>query len=452
MRKGINQNNALNQIALTRSNDNQITINNSPIEYLSWLVQNGRFEEAASVFKQVYTEAEKWHPLYPNYIYKPVELGSKIVFEHRPANKKVAEQLPLQYKGKFSIEDKDFLQGENLNDFLRRKYFSQEKIKIDMKYIETWIGEHLIDDSISLESHIVDDGEWFILPGKLPPPIKTKLVFSDNESDTTAIDYLELRVVEFNNKENTIQISNINQKSSPIVISLIIPRIPSDKQMIESTSKINIKIREEFEGTVIAEKTLLEFMKYSSQSSRMCLVEIEKQREFFIAESFDLDDPHDSNYTNGRIEILSELMKIENAFNVQFQLPDKMSQDDFNVIEILNSIIQEKEITTTFGNFNAIFESKGKDGLKKMVDDMEEQPLMIGFREDIEIELFGVNFKDIEASHKLENAVINNPERIRKKLEYLDDGETVKIDFKPGTKNTYRIKYEMIGEPSISVL
>lgn len=443
MKKGIIQNNGFNQVALTQSNNNQITIINSPTEYMSMLIQNGRLEEAARVFKQVYNEAEKLHPLYPNYTYKPVELGSKIVFEHRPANKKVAEQLPLQYRGKFSIEDKDYLQGENLNDFLRRKYFSQEKIKIDMKYIETWIGEQLIDDSISLESHIVDEGEWFILPGKLPPPIKAKLVFSDTETDRVVIDFLELRVVEFNNKKNTIQISNIYQKSSPIVISLIIPRIFSDKPMTESTSKINIKIREEFEGTVIAEKTLLEFMKYSSQSSRMCLVEIEKLREFFMAESIGLDDPHDSKYTNARIAILSELMKIENAFNVQFQLPDKMEQDDFNMIEILKSIIQDKEITTTFGNFNAIFESEGKDGLQKMVSDMEEKPVMIGFREDIEIELFGVNFKNIEASHKLENAVINNPERIRKKLEYLEEGETVKIDFKPGTKNTYRIKYEM---------
>lgn len=443
MKKGIIQNNGFNQVALTQSNNNQITIINSPTEYMSMLIQNGRLEEAARVFKQVYNEAEKLHPLYPNYTYKPVELGSKIVFEHRPANKKVAEQLPLQYRGKFSIEDKDYLQGENLNDFLRRKYFSQEKIKIDMKYIETWIGEQLIDDPISLESHIVDEGEWFILPGKLPPPIKAKLVFSDTETDRVVIDFLELRVVEFNNKKNTIQISNIYQKSSPIVISLIIPRIFSDKPMTESTSKINIKIREEFEGTVIAEKTLLEFMKYSSQSSRMCLVEIEKLREFFMAESIGLDDPHDSKYTNARIAILSELMKIENAFNVKFQLPDKMEQDDFNMIEILKSIIQDKEITTTFGNFNAIFESEGKDGLQKMVSDMEEKPVMIGFREDIEIELFGVNFKNIEASHKLENAVINNPERIRKKLEYLEEGETVKIDFKPGTKNTYRIKYEM---------
>lgn len=445
MKKEINQNEGVNQVALVNSNDNHITIINSPTELLSQLIRNGKLEEASEVFAKLYREAEKMHPLYPNYTYKPVELGSKIVFEHRPANKRIAEQLPLQYRGKFSIEDKDFLQGETLNDFLRRKYFSQEKVKIDMKYIETWIGEQLIDDPFSVERHIVDGGEWFILPGKLPPPIKAKLVFSDTEIDRVIIDYLELRVVEFNNKENTIIISNIHQKSSPIITSLMIPRIFSDKPVIESTSKIDIKIREEFEGTVIAEKTLLEFMKYSSQSSRMCFVELEKLREFFIAESIGLDDSHDSKYSDERIAILSDLMQIENAFSVQFQLPEKMDQDDFDMIEILKLIVQDKEITTTVENINAIFESGGKAGLQKMVDDVNDKPMMIGFRENIEIALFGVKFKNIEASYKIENVVVNNPERIRKKLEYLDEGETIKIDFKPGTKNTSIIRYKMKG-------
>src|SRR5699024_5239257 len=196
---------------------------------------------------------------------------------------------------------------------------------------------------------------WFIFPEKLPPPIKAKLVLSDCETDRVIIDYLELRVKEASNKENTIVISNNHQKSSPIMITLTMPRIISEKSEIVSTSKIDINIREEFEGSVIAEKTFFEFIKYSSHGSRMCFVEIEKQREFIKADGVDLDAAYESIYIDERLVILSDLMQIEKTFNIQFKLPRKMEQDDFNLIEILKSIVNDKEIKSTIENVNATF-------------------------------------------------------------------------------------------------
>ena len=68
------------------------------------------------------------------------------------------------------------LKAKLLVNFLQENTFLKEKVSIDMKYIETWIGEQLIDDSISIEQHAINNGEWFILPRELPPPIKAKLV------------------------------------------------------------------------------------------------------------------------------------------------------------------------------------------------------------------------------------------------------------------------------------
>src|SRR5690606_26873294 len=103
--------------------------------------------------------------------------------------------------GRLAINDADFNEDETLGEFLTRKYFSQEKISIDIKYLETWIGEQLIDDPLSIEQQAINDGEWFILPRKLPPPIKAKLVLTE-ETDRVIIDYLELRITSINNKEN----------------------------------------------------------------------------------------------------------------------------------------------------------------------------------------------------------------------------------------------------------
>lgn len=443
MKKEINQDEGVNQVALVNSNENEITIINSPIEYMSWLIENGKLKEASEVFAKLYKQAEKIHPLHPNYTYKPVEFGSKLVFEHRPANKQIAEQLPLKHKGSFSIKDKDISNSETFRELLTRKYFSQEKISIDMKRIETWIGDKLIDNPFSLEQHAVKEAEWFIVPEKLPPPIKTKLVVSENEIDRVIIDYIELRVIDISKKEDEdkITISNIHQENSPIVLSLTLPCIFSNELSIMGSSKFDFKVRENFEGTVIGEKTFLELMKYTNQSSKLILIEIEQQKEFFKAEDMNLNNPQDSKYTDDRIAILSELMRIENTLEVQFQLPEKMGHDDFEKIEILKAIVENKEIITEIDKFSTVFDNK--DVLQKMVYNIKDKPITITDQEDKEIELFGVKFDNIEALYTFENLIVKNPERVRKKLEYFEEGETVKVEFKPGTKNFVKIRYKI---------
>lgn len=442
MKKGINQSEGINQVALINSNDNQVTIINSPTDYMSRLIKNGKIEEAVEVFAKVYKQTEQLHPLYPLYTYKPIEVGSEIVFEHSPANKTIAETLPIQFKGKFTINDRDFIEGETLGEFFTRKYFSQEKVSIDMKYIETWIGEQLIDDSISIEQHAINNGEWFILPRELPPPIKAKLVLTE-QADRVIIDYLELRVTEVNNKENKIEISNNHQKNSPIIVTLTIPSIFVNNTPVDDSSKFNIKIRENYEGKIIAEKIFLTFIKYVGLSSKMSLKDVETQKLFFTAESIKLDNPEDIQDIDNRLSLLSDLLQIESVLDVEFQLPEIIYEEDFEKIEILMAIIEEKEIKTKIENFSAVFDNK--EALHKMIYEVKDSPIMITGHEEKVIDLFGVKFENIKVTHRFENLIIKNPDRIKKKLEYLDEGETVKVEFVPGTRNIVITRYYIEG-------
>lgn len=439
MKKEINQSEGVNQVALINSNDNQVTIINSPTDYMSWLIKNGKLEEAVEAFTTVYKQTEKLHPLYPLYTYKPIEIGSKIVFEHSPANRTIAKTLPLQFKGKFAINDQDFKEGETLGEFFTRKFYSQEKISIDMKYIETWIGEQLIQDVISIEHHAVTEGEWYIQPGELPPPIKAKLVLS--EQDRAIIDYLELRVTEVNSKQNKIEISNKHQQNSPIVITLTIPNRFVNNEYLDNSSKFNIKIREKYQGRIIAEKTFLEFMKYVELCSKMSLIDLETQKVFFTTESMKFDEPEEFQNIDKRLLLLSDLLRIENELDVEFQLPDLIEEEDFDKIHILKSIIEEKEIATSIENFSAVFDDKL--ALKKMIYEIEDNPIMVTGNEQKTIDLFNVKFENIKVTHRFENLVVKDPDRIKKKLDLLDEGETVKVEFIPGTKNTVTTRYNM---------
>lgn len=310
-----------------------------------------------------------------------------------------------------------------------------------MKYIETWIGDHLIDDPLSIEQHAVKEGEWFILPDKLPPPIKTKLVLSEDDIDRVIIDYLEFRVTDISHKENKITISNYHQKNSPVILSLIIPSILSKDNKLQGSSKFNIKIRESFKGKVIAEKTFLEFMKYTEQSSEISLIEIERQKEFFTSKGIKVNNPQESEYMDGRLAILSDLLKIEKEFDIYFDLPEKMNEENFNNIEMMLAIIQGKEIVTKIDGFSVVFNNK--DALKKLVYDVKDKPIMLTGHEYKAIELFGVKFENIKVSYSFENLVVKNPDRIRNKLKFLDEGENTKVEFIPGTKDLLKTRYKI---------
>ncbi|MHC8515867.1 hypothetical protein [Sporosarcina sp. ITBMC105] len=440
--KGINQINGANQVAMINSSNNNVTIINNPVEYMSYLIKNGKLEEVVELLSEVNKKTETLHPMYPHYTYNQVKIGSKIAFKHTPVNEIAAKKYPLKFKGKLSITDPDFNNNETIEEFLTRKHFLQEKVSIDVKYIETWIGEQLIQDSISLEQQAIKDGEWFIIPKELPSPVKAKLVMTE-ETDIVIIDYLELRVTNIDKSGNKLEISNSFQKNSPIQLVLTIPisSFFDDNSSVVKNSKFNIQIRENFEGKLSAEKIFLEFMKYAGLSSKMKFIDIEKNKVFFSSENLHLDKPEDFSEVDDRISLLKDLKQIQDELDVEFKLSEIIYEQDFEMIQILKSIIEDKEVITKIENLNAIIDNK--EALEKLISDVRGKPFMISGQEEKVIKLFGVSI-NLNIQYKFENLVVKDLERVKRKLEILEEGETAKIDFVPGTKNKAITRYSIL--------
>lgn len=439
----VNQSNGLNQIAISNSNNNQVTIINSVKDHISYLIRSGKRQEAVDEFAEVFKQIGKIHPLHPLYIYKPTELGSKIVFEHHPINADIAKQFPIKYRGRFSIIDKDLKAGETINEFLSRKHFKQEKVQIDVKYIETWIGEEKIIDPISLEQNAIKEGKWYMLPAPLPPPIRAKLVSTGLE-DNIIIDYLELRTTKINRTDNIGVISNEHQKDSPVLFSLTIKNFfNNDLTTNRFDIDMNFKIREDFERTVVAEIIFLTFLKCSYSNGRMTLSDLEKGVNFFEAQPSNLDTDYDAKTVDERLSLLNDLRLMEHYFCVKFHLPDNMEDEDFRKFEILKAIMDEKEVVTGLKNFNATF--NGIDGLKRLIDDAEEKSIKItaDSSDQLNINLFGAEINNINMSYTIEDIKIKNPERIKEKIRLFDEGEIIKVEFIPGEKNKLSTRYSV---------
>lgn len=439
----VNQSNGLNQIAISNSNNNQVTIINSIKDHISYLIRSGKRQEAADEFAKVIKQMGEIHPLHPLYTYKPIELGSKIVFQHQPLNAEIAKQYPIKYRGRLSIIDKDMKSGETINDFLSRKHFRQEKIQIDVKYIETWIGKEKVIDPLSFEQNAIKEGKWYMLPAPLPPPIKAKLVATGLENNVI-IDYLELRTTNINQEENIGVISNEHQKNSPVVFSLTLKNFfNNDLTNNRFDIDMKFKIREDFERTVMAEIIFLNFIKCTINNSSMILSDLESGVNFFEAQPSASDTDYDIESIDERLSLLNNLRSIEHYFGVKFHLPDNMADEDFVNLEILRAIMEDKEVVTGIGDLSATF--NGVDGLKRLIDDAEEKSIKItaGSSNQLNINLFGAEINNINMAYTVEDIKIKNPERIREKIRLFDEGEVIKVDFIPGEKNRLSTRYSV---------
>ncbi|MDV6378797.1 hypothetical protein ORD22_11280 [Sporosarcina sp. GW1-11] len=407
------------------------------------MIKSGKRQEAADEFAEVFKQIEEIHPLHPLYTYKPTELGSKIVFEHQPLNAEVAKQYPIKYRGRFSIIDKDMKLGETINEFLSRKHVRQEKVQIDVKYIETWIGKKKIIDPLSLEQNAIKEGDWYMLPAPLPPPIRAKLV-STRVEDNVIIDYMELRTTKINRMDSIAVISNEHQKDSPVLFSLIFKNLSnSDPTINRFDIDMNFKIRESFERTVMAEIIFLTFLKCSISNGNMILSDLEKGVNFFEAQPSTLDTDYDAKTVDERLSLLNDLRLMEHYFCVKFHLPDNMKDEDFRKFEILKAIMEEKEVVTGLKNFNATF--NGIDGLKRLIDDAEEKSIKItaDSSDQLNINLFGAEINNVNMSYTIEDIKVKNPERIKEKIRLFDESEIIKVEFIPGEKNKLSTRYSV---------
>lgn len=439
MKSKITQTDAVNQVGLYKSHNNEITIITDPRESMAKYIREGDLEKAVDILSDIYKLAESMHPLYPLYSYKPIKIGGGIHFEHIPANEAVAKSNPISYKGSLTLKSKDFLEGETVSEYMWRKYYSQETIDIDVKYLETWIGETLIENSLGIEQTALKDGKWSIVPSNLPAPIKSKLVFIEGGNEIVVLDYLEIGVVGTDSTTGDIIIGNLNQLKCPINISFVIPKSFSLEDILKTPTKFKFKIREEFLGKVFAEKTLQLFIYSVLKNLRMELIDIERQKMLFSASQITFEDLGELEEVKERMNFLDVLYRIEKYFNVELTLPEKITDEDDENIEILLSVVEEKEVIRTFKDLSLNINEK--QALELLVNDIKESAFMLTATIIKEIELLGVKFPKLNGDYKIENIATKFPGKVKKKLEAFDEGDIVKVQFKPGTRNEIITKY-----------
>ncbi|MFF2597259.1 hypothetical protein ACFVSZ_28330 [Priestia megaterium] len=440
----IDQDNAEVQVALQNSNHNQISIVYGPKEHVSDLLSKSKFGEAAEYLREILKLYEQAHPLYPHYIYKPTTYGKKTVFEHVPINEQAAREHPLRYKGKLSFNKEQIGTAKNLDELFTRAFINQENIKININFIETWIGNHKIDDEGTFMKEAAKDGDWIIVPEKLPPPIKVKFVISNKkgiEKEITLLDYIELNVINIDKERDIIVFDNSRQTNCPLLVTWLLCR--KETEMLPPS--IDLTVKKPYWDNLEANYKFLLYLANTSKGGRLGVVDLEENVNILSSEDYNVEISESLSTVESELDFVKKLIEIEKHFNIKLNIPKEITDDDWDTIDILMLIIEHKSIDETWREVIIGFDNP--KGIKTLINHQKkEKSFIICQHEDLEsIKLFNQTIKGIQVKREFHNASIQDIEKLKKKQAVMEEGDLIKFKIISNSNKNLKTRYYFNG-------
>ncbi|WP_025118148.1 hypothetical protein [Bacillus sp. H1m] len=436
--------------SIDQSGDNNLAFLNSEVnivvsiyDEIDQLIRNGKFNKVAELMKQVNSFIGTKHPFYPHYRYKPVQFGDTVIYEHEPLTSEAKDKYPLSMKGTFKIP-KEKLDGYNtLDELIEDAYFKQEEIEINMTSLTTWLGDTLVETPNLDASLSSAKAKWVISPKPLPEPLKLSLYFK-GKTDITIIDYLEMGI---SGKEDNkfILIDNSKQKNTKLLVSLVLPiNSNSDGEYISiHDATLNLKIKNEFRGNVEALRSLLYFFKLTSdKSKKLALKNLSENNDFLIVSNVSFNG--DVTELEKDYHFFDRLFKVEKYYNLTFTVPEILNQDNWESLEILERSMENKPIIKKLQKVTMTFTEK--EPVQNILSVFDSEKIvkklkLTNSRPEGGIEFFNVVIP-IEKVESIYNSVqIVDLDRLHGKLEYMDEGESIKIVFIPGEDPEFKQFY-----------
>ncbi|RIW34038.1 hypothetical protein D3H55_10605 [Bacillus salacetis] len=413
-----------------QNSDIHITV--SIYDEIERLANEGRHNEVADRIKKLLDFVGTKHPLFPHYRYKPARVGNTTVLEHEALTKEAYEKYPLSYSGRFKLANHEKQKHIDIRDVIEEAYYKQEEIEINMQSFSTWLGDQMVETPNLDQSF--ENGKWVIVPKALPEPMKMKFYFK-GESDTSIVDYLEMGV---SGKEDGkfILIDNSSQNNSKLLITLKLPLYwDTDKEYGKSTeAKINVKIKPDFRSNVEANRLLLKFlMQVSNDKGIIAFKNLEADKDIIIAPNFSFEGDFENLEKDHMF--IERLYKIEKYYNLQFSIPEELDESDWEWIEILENAIENKPVKKKLKMLS--MELNDKEAIQNIIEhfDSNEDVKKLMFEQsgsEARLELFN-EIIPIEKVQSIYNSLrLDALEKIKGKLKYMDQGDTIKVNFVPG--------------------
>lgn len=358
------------------------------------------------------------HPLFPDYKYHFISGENGIQMVSIPTSNEVYQKCPpkIVCKGKVRVGDKYVNKfDEGIINYANRH---QLTIAIEINEAKKLLGD--VEDPIQLEAvHMI--GTTNVIP---PKPFPVALPCCIKINGETLYEYIELRTKEILD-DGTYIITNEEQENIAIRISikanLVSGQVNVDTRTVNAT---NMELLQ-----------YVRFMKRACEKGKMSIYALSLGKDLMNGCLNDCNYDGDFPTADEEISFLENIVLLEQFFHKVIKIPDSIYESDMDSIDYMIKLIKKEKVKLTWeGKVLAISITLDNE-IKKNFSELEEKPQEITVYGNANITLFNEIYH-LPIIRTFENAVIQDLKQVKKKVEVLEEGDTLKIKYIPGTSNT----------------
>lgn len=352
------------------------------------------------------------HPYYPDF---------KIDYAHGnlisvPVTPEAAKRFPssMTFTGAVRFGD-DYYNDPNGNP-LDYAYRHQLPMTMEVKMVQKYLGEKpdpFQDDVAELA------GKTMIAE---PPAFPPAFPCSIKVGSEVFFDYVLLRIQEIED-DGTYVIGNKEQNGYLYFEIRINPNKPGQPDFRIKIEKGSNKERLKY----------VEFMNTLSKEKNLHIYLLDEGEDFLAGYINDFELHTGFASVDEEIDYLERVCTIEDYFDVKLPSEGGVSMADFDKIVRISDLIRKDQIEGTWSQatFTGITTQHFREELKSL-ENTEVHNLSFVWIDHVE--LFGVEL-EFRVLRSFISARIMNYDKVKKKVELLDDGESIKITFCAGDDN-----------------
>lgn len=376
------------------------------------LAETGDLSAIQSGLKKMFDHISLEHPLSPHfgYTYVDGELRSKAL------TKEAKELFPPRYVFTGTIRFGDTYYNDPNGDPMDYAYRHQLPITMEVSKVARYLGDK--PDPAPFEADRFQGNTLLAIPPKFPPAFPCSI----KVGDIAFFDYILLRTQEILDDGTYI----INNKEQDIYIHFevrINPKLPSKPDF-----KISISHPSNRELL-----NYVRFMKALSDEKDLHIFVLEAQQDIIAGFINGMEYRTGFESVDEEIDFLERICAIEDYFNVRLSPAGKISQEEYQTVIHISDLVRNDEVPTTWNEmtFSGILDQHFREGLMAMNAELH----MFSYVGTGVVELFGTSF-DFKFMRTLKSAYMVDYEKIKKKAEILDNGDSIRITFKAMKDNS----------------
>lgn len=376
------------------------------------LAETGDLSALQSGLKKMFDHISLEHPLSPyfGYTYVDGELRSKAL------TKDAKELFPPRYIFTGAIRFGDTYYNDPEGNPMDYAYRHQIPITMEVSKAVKYLGDK--PDPAPSEVDRLQGNVLLAIPPKFPPAFPCSI----KVGDIVFFDYILLRTQEI--LDDGIYI--INNKEQDIYIHFEIsinPKLPSKPDFKISISHPNNREMLNY----------VRFMKALSEEKDLHIFVLEARQDIIAGYINDMEYRTGFESVDEEIDFLERICDIEDYFNVKLCPEGKISQEEYQSVLHISDLVRKDEVYTTWNEitFSGTLNQNFREGLMAM----DAKLYMFSYVGTGIVELFGTSF-EFEFMRTLKCAYIVDCEKIKKKAEILDNGDSIRITFKAAEDNS----------------